>query len=103
MVFRRIIVIFVAVKINTVMSFSILHIMFVPAFLSNMRPLEIVIIILAILLLFGAKKIPSMMRNIGKGINSFKQGMRDMQEEIKKDPQSTDADEAKETQSSDKH
>lgn len=85
------------------MSLSILYIMLVPVFLSNMRPLEIVIIILAILLLFGAKKIPSMMRNIGKGINSFKQGMRDMQEEIKKDPQSTDADPTKETQPSDKH
>ncbi|MDE6309376.1 MAG: twin-arginine translocase TatA/TatE family subunit [Muribaculaceae bacterium] len=77
--------------------------MFVPLFLGNLRPFEIVIIILAILLLFGAKRIPSMMRNIGKGINSFKQGMRDMQEEIKKDPQSTDADNSKETPSADKH
>ncbi len=77
--------------------------MLAPLFLGNLRPLEIVIIILAILLLFGAKKIPSMMRNIGKGINSFKQGMRDMQEEIKKDPESTNAENTKESQSPDKH
>lgn len=86
-----------------VMSLSTLYIMLAPLFLGNLRPLEIVIIILAILLLFGAKKIPSMMRNIGKGINSFKQGMRDMQEEIKKDPESTNAENTKESQSPDKH
>ncbi len=85
------------------MSLSTLYIMLAPLFLGNLRPLEIVIIILAILLLFGAKKIPSMMRNIGKGINSFKQGMRDMQEEIKKDPESTNAENTKESQSPDKH
>lgn len=40
---------------------------------------------LLILLLFGGKKIPELMRGLGKGIRSFKEGMKDMNEEIKKD------------------
>jgi sec-independent protein translocase protein TatA len=36
---------------------------------------EIIIIVLAILLLFGGKKIPELMKGIGKGVKSFKDGM----------------------------
>ncbi len=83
------------------MALTTLHIMHTPLFLGNLRGWEIIIIILAILLLFGANKIPSMMRNVGKGINSFKQGMRDMQEEIKKDPEPK-ADDSKPAEPKDK-
>lgn len=42
------------------------------------------IIVLLILLLFGAKKIPELMRGLGKGVHSFKQGLEDAKAEINK-------------------
>lgn len=36
---------------------------------------EIILIVLVILLIFGGKKIPELMRGLGKGIRSFKDGM----------------------------
>ncbi len=36
---------------------------------------EIVAIVLVVLLLFGGRKIPEMMRGLGKGVSSFKQGL----------------------------
>lgn len=45
---------------------------------------EIIFIVLIVLLLFGGKKIPELMRGLGKGVKSFKQGMNEMEEEIKK-------------------
>ena len=39
---------------------------------------EVVIIALVILLLFGGRKIPELMRGIGKGIRSFKDGIKDV-------------------------
>lgn len=44
---------------------------------------EIVLIALVVLLIFGGKKIPELMRGIGKGVNQFKRGMKDLDEEIK--------------------
>ena len=44
---------------------------------------EIVAIVLVILLLFGGKKIPELMKGIGKGVKSFKQGMNEVEKEIK--------------------
>jgi len=38
---------------------------------------EILVIALVILLLFGGKKIPELMRGLGKGVKSFKDGMKD--------------------------
>ena len=46
---------------------------------------ELVAIVLVVLLLFGGKKIPELMRGLGKGVKSFKQGMNEIKEEIKKD------------------
>ena len=45
--------------------------------------LEIVLIVLVILLLFGGKKIPELMKGLGKGVKSFKQGMNEVEKEIK--------------------
>ena len=45
---------------------------------------EIIFIVLIVLLLFGGKKIPELMKGLGKGVKSFKQGMSEMEEEIKK-------------------
>ena len=44
---------------------------------------EWVIIALVVLLLFGGKKIPEMMKGLGKGVKSFKQGLNEVEEEIK--------------------
>ena len=43
---------------------------------------EIVIIALVVLLLFGGKKIPELMRGIGKGVRNFKDGMKDIEKEV---------------------
>ena len=54
---------------------------------------EIVAIVLVILLLFGGKKIPELMRGLGKGVKEFKGGMREAEkefEDIKKDITSDD-------------
>ena len=45
-------------------------------------PWEIVIIALVILLLFGGKKIPELMKGLGKGVKSFKQGMNEVEKEL---------------------
>ena len=43
---------------------------------------EIIVIALLILLLFGGKKIPELMKGLGKGVKSFKKGMSEVEEEI---------------------
>ena len=43
---------------------------------------EIVLIVLAVVLLFGGKKIPELMKGIGQGVRSFKDGMKDVEKEI---------------------
>lgn len=53
-------------------------------FLQNIGVGEIVIIALVILLLFGGKKIPELMKGLGNGVKSFKQGMSEVEEEINK-------------------
>jgi len=44
---------------------------------------EIVAIVAVIVLLFGGKKIPELMKGIGKGVKSFKEGMNEVEKEIK--------------------
>lgn len=44
---------------------------------------EWIIIALVVLLLFGGKKIPELMRGLGKGVKSFKQGMKDVEDDVK--------------------
>ncbi len=41
-------------------------------FLFSPGPVEIIIVVLIIVLLFGGKKIPELMRGLGKGMNEFK-------------------------------
>ena len=54
--------------------------------LINLNGWEIPIIVLVILILFGGGKIPEFMKGLGKGINSFKKGLNDIEEDIKADP-----------------
>lgn len=44
---------------------------------------EVLLIALVVLLLFGGAKIPELMRGLGKGVKSFKDGMKDVDEEVK--------------------
>lgn len=53
--------------------------------LFNMGTGELVLIALVILLLFGGRKIPELMRGVGKGVRSFRQGMKEVNDEIKED------------------
>ena len=52
---------------------------------------ELIIIALVILLLFGGKKIPELMRGLGKGVKSFKDGVNEAKEEINKAKDEIDA------------
>ncbi|MBP3256918.1 MAG: twin-arginine translocase TatA/TatE family subunit [Bacteroidales bacterium] len=44
---------------------------------------EIVAIVAVVVLLFGGKKIPELMKGIGKGVKSFKEGMNEVEKELK--------------------
>ncbi len=59
-------------------------------FIQNLGSTEIIIIALVILLLFGGKKIPELMRGLGKGVSQFKKGMKDIEEEINAEPEKKD-------------
>ena len=50
----------------------------------NLGTPELLIIVFVVLLLFGGRKIPELMKGLGKGVRSFKQGMNEMEEEIKR-------------------
>jgi len=49
----------------------------------NLGAGEIILIVLVILLLFGAKKIPELARGLGKGMSEFKKGLKDVETDIK--------------------
>lgn len=44
----------------------------------NLGPGEILLVALVVLLLFGGKKIPELMKGLGKGVKSFKEGMNEV-------------------------
>ena len=46
---------------------------------------EIIAIVLVVLLLFGGKKIPELMKGLGKGVKSFKEGVNEVEKEITKE------------------
>ena len=50
----------------------------------NLGATEVIIIAVVILLLFGGKKIPELMKGLGKGIKNFKEGMNEVTDEINK-------------------
>ena len=59
-------------------------------FIGNLGAGEIIIICFVIVLLFGGKKIPELMRGIGKGVKSFKDGMNEIEKDITSEPQKTE-------------
>ena len=46
-------------------------------FLGEFGPMEIILVLAAILLLFGGKKIPELMKGLGSGIKEFKNAAKD--------------------------
>ncbi len=53
-------------------------------FLGNIGAGELLVVALIILLVFGGAKIPELMKGLGKGVKNFKDGMKDIEEDIKK-------------------
>ena len=53
---------------------------------------EIIIIALIVLLLFGGKKIPELMRGLGKGVKNFKDGMKEVESEVNEIKKDIDSD-----------
>ena len=51
-------------------------------FIGNLGAGEIIVIALVVLLLFGGKKIPELMKGLGKGVRSFKEGMNNIENDI---------------------
>lgn len=51
-------------------------------FLGNFGTGEIIIIAIVVLLLFGGKKIPELMKGLGKGIRNFKDGVKGIEDDI---------------------
>ena len=50
--------------------------------IGNLGTGELIIILVIILLLFGAKKIPDLMKGLGRGVRSFKEGMNEVKNDI---------------------
>lgn len=57
---------------------------------------EVLVILLVVLLLFGGKKIPELMKGLGKGIRSFKEGMNEVEKDITSDTTASKQKEEKE-------
>ncbi len=55
-------------------------------FIGGIGMQEVLLIALIVLLFFGGKKIPELMKGLGKGVRSFKEGMNDVEKDIKDMP-----------------
>lgn len=64
-----------------------------PLFFGNIRGWQLVIILVVVLLLFGGKKIPELMKGLGKGVHSFKQGLEEAKQEMNKPVDKADKEE----------
>lgn len=59
---------------------------------------EIIVIVLVVLLIFGGKKIPELMKGLGKGMRSFKEGVNGVEDAVSEDVTESDkSDSAKKT------
>lgn len=52
-----------------------------PLFIGGIGTQEILLIVLVVLLFFGGRKIPELMKGLGKGVRSFKEGMNSIETE----------------------
>lgn len=58
-----------------------------PLFIGGIGMQEVLLIALVVLLFFGSKKIPELMKGIGKGVRSFKEGMNNIEKEVENSEQ----------------
>ena len=58
-------------------------------FIGNLGTGEIIIIAIIVLLLFGGKKIPELMKGLGQGVKNFKDGVKGLEDDIKIDDTDT--------------
>lgn len=57
----------------------------------GLRPEELIIILIIVLLIFGARKLPEIGRSLGQGITQFRKGMSELQQEPEEEKKSLDA------------
>lgn len=55
----------------------------IQGFIGGLGFQEILLIALVVLLFFGGKKIPEMMKGLGKGVKAFKDGMKEVENDVK--------------------
>lgn len=67
-------------------------------FLGNLGTGEIIVIAIVVLLLFGGKKIPELMKGLGKGVKSFKDGVSGIENDITKSIEDADKDNSNKTE-----
>lgn len=56
----------------------------------NIGATEIILILLVILIFFGARKIPELAQGLGKGLREFRKAARDIQDDVEKDAKQID-------------
>lgn len=59
------------------------------AFIGGLGGWEILLIVLVLLIFFGAKRIPELARGLGKGIREFKDATKEIKDEIEEGPRNT--------------
>lgn len=72
-----------------------MNMMFTPLIL-GLGGQELLVILLIFLLLFGGSKIPELMKGLGKGVRSFKDGMNEVRKDLDVDAPADDAETKKE-------
>lgn len=60
--------------------------MMTPLFLGGLGLQEVLLIALVVLLFFGGRKIPELMKGLGKGVRSFKEGMSGTEKDPGEEP-----------------
>ena len=55
------------------------------AFLQNIGLPELLVVLVIVLLLFGAKRLPEIARGLGKSLQEFKKGVKDIEHDVKDD------------------
>ena len=77
-----------APSITGILTTNLYNIMDQLLFIGNLGTGEIIIIAIIVLLLFGGKKIPELMKGIGKGVKNFKDGVKGIEDDINLDDNS---------------
>ncbi|RPH41691.1 MAG: twin-arginine translocase TatA/TatE family subunit [Planctomycetota bacterium] len=66
--------------------------------LATMSAVHIILVAVVVLLLFGAQKIPQLMRSLGSGMNEFKRGLKDGEQALLSEAEATPLPAPKEAQ-----